>query len=234
MKRCKECKLEKGKESFVEDIRYKDGLYPTCRDCLESKYTEENLAKLKTCEKCHEDKPLMDFKRKFKSLTGFDKYCKSCVKSKEDVRKRKKPLVSVADTKKYLEQLKISKIKFECKTCEKVGEIDEFYHKRDFGRVYIVTTRCRECEKFSKTLKEFGLSREQFNKMMEEQNHCCKICEIPIDKYRKQSYRNYFAVDHCHNNGQVRGLLCDKCNRALGFFKDDIENLKRAITYLSS
>ena len=40
-------------------------------------------------------------------------------------------------------------------------------------------------------------------------------------------------IDHCHETGKVRGLLCSKCNIALGNFDDDIETLKRAISYLS-
>ena len=44
--------------------------------------------------------------------------------------------------------------------------------------------------------------------------------------------KGMLAVDHCHNKGEVRGLLCYSCNIALGLFKDDINKLKSAISYL--
>jgi len=40
------------------------------------------------------------------------------------------------------------------------------------------------------------------------------------------------VVDHCHEGGQVRGLLCHNCNRALGLLKDDVDTLQKAIDYL--
>jgi hypothetical protein len=40
------------------------------------------------------------------------------------------------------------------------------------------------------------------------------------------------SIDHCHNTGKVRGLLCDHCNKGLGLFKDNIDYLNKAIEYL--
>ena len=55
------------------------------------------------------------------------------------------------------------------------------------------------------------------------QNNKCKICNI----FMKSPH-----VDHDHKTGKVRGLLCNRCNKAIGFFGDDVENIKRALTYL--
>ena len=57
----------------------------------------------------------------------------------------------------------------------------------------------------------------------------CAICGITVDPTHKQ-----LSVDHCHNSGKVRGLLCTLCNTALGSFKDDPELLQKAINYVSN
>jgi len=75
--------------------------------------------------------------------------------------------------------------------------------------------------------KKFGITLEDYNKMYEEQNGCCKICNSSYSK-EKQA----LSVDHCHITGKVRGLLCNTCNRALGMFKDSQEILESAAKYL--
>lgn len=67
---------------------------------------------------------------------------------------------------------------------------------------------------------------EKYNEMSEQQNHKCKICG-KIDEQNKQ-----LCVDHYHSTGKIRGLLCHKCNRALGAFKDNIDIIENAIKYL--
>lgn len=74
--------------------------------------------------------------------------------------------------------------------------------------------------------KMYNLTLEEYHTLSLDQNHVCKICgEI-------EPYNTSLAVDHCHTTGEVRGLLCSNCNRALGFMKDSIEILQSAIKYL--
>jgi hypothetical protein len=74
--------------------------------------------------------------------------------------------------------------------------------------------------------KKFGISLIQYNRLLSEQNHVCYICKGTDD------YSDNLAVDHCHKTNIVRGLLCRDCNRALGQFRDNVDNLQRAIEYL--
>ncbi len=74
----------------------------------------------------------------------------------------------------------------------------------------------------------YGITLEDYNAMLFEQNNCCKICKSP----NAGGKNKIFYVDHCHKNGNIRGLLCTGCNLALGGFRDNIDTLYQAIDYL--
>jgi len=73
----------------------------------------------------------------------------------------------------------------------------------------------------------FGLSLNDYERMLKEQNNLCAICGKT-----ELSYNRKLAVDHDHKTGKVRALLCMKCNHVLGNANDDINVLKNAILYL--
>jgi hypothetical protein len=76
--------------------------------------------------------------------------------------------------------------------------------------------------------KVYGITKEQFNNFAEKQDNKCGIC------YKNFTNKVPFNpnVDHDHTSNKIRGLLCGKCNRALGLLQDDPIIIKRAITYL--
>lgn len=74
--------------------------------------------------------------------------------------------------------------------------------------------------------REFGLTPEQYTSKLTEQNGVCTICHRPCATHRQLS------VDHNHQTGQVRGLLCVKCNTMLGVADDSVERLLNAVQYL--
>ena len=74
----------------------------------------------------------------------------------------------------------------------------------------------------------YGLTVEQYDAMLMEQNYVCAIC----NKSEKSSTRGVLFIDHDHKTGKVRGLLCDTCNRGLGYFYDNKSFLHNAIEYL--
>ena len=75
------------------------------------------------------------------------------------------------------------------------------------------------------TCKRYNITEKEFHKLYA--NPVCAICGM---KGRDQNTR--FAIDHNHKTGQVRGLLCKRCNQGLGKFRDDIDVLQSAIDYL--
>lgn len=75
----------------------------------------------------------------------------------------------------------------------------------------------------------YGVDEDMYNEIIKKQSGKCIICNSKKEDEKKGLY-----VDHCHKTGKVRGLLCDRCNRGLGFFRDNVYILKKAITYLES
>ncbi len=85
----------------------------------------------------------------------------------------------------------------------------------------------------NRNLKHFyGMDLDRYNQMLEEQNGGCKLCGLPEKLNKVAGKFNSLSVDHCHDSGKVRGLLCNPCNRALGFFKHKPEVLNAAADYL--
>src|SRR5262249_35143322 len=69
---------------------------------------------------------------------------------------------------------------------------------------------------------KFGITVYEYNRMLEEQNYSCAICEVSIFDLKVR-----LSVDHCHALGHVRGLLCNSCNTILGHSKDNVKTLQR-------
>jgi len=78
---------------------------------------------------------------------------------------------------------------------------------------------------------EWGMTREEYTKILESQNSCCAICETTGDEYMIK-YKRRFAIDHDHTSGKNRGLLCHLCNTGIGSLGDSIPTLKKSIKYL--
>lgn len=76
-------------------------------------------------------------------------------------------------------------------------------------------------------LKRYGISDEDYHRMMTEQSGRCAICS------REGSWGGRrMSVDHCHKTGRVRALLCSGCNTALGNMGDNLQTLQKSMDYL--
>jgi len=73
-----------------------------------------------------------------------------------------------------------------------------------------------------------NMSHERYDEMLKNQKHACAIC-----KKSQTCFKRKLCVDHNHSTGEVRGLLCDACNRGIGYLKDSTILLEQAIKYLS-
>lgn len=76
--------------------------------------------------------------------------------------------------------------------------------------------------------KNYGLTLSDYDKMLSDQQGRCAICETT-----SPGGLGRFNVDHCHKTHKIRGLLCQRCNLAIGQFEDSCDLLVNAIKYLS-
>lgn len=125
----------------------------------------------------------------------------------------------------------------ECSRCGTVRPADDFYKRRKSGAP---TSQCKPCMRaYSKVsypakkrkmqayslAKFYGVTIERFDAMLAAQHGVCAICGLPPRK--KQ-----LGVDHCHETGLVRALLCSSCNVGIGNLQDDPRLLRAAADYL--
>lgn len=133
-----------------------------------------------------------------------------------------------------------------CKDCLAVKPISEFNATPEKPRGH--RSRCKTCwadrcryfrtknkgmylerEYNYKLVKKYGITREDYDYLLNLQGGVCAICSgVDGDKTREQR----LSVDHCHKTGKIRGLLCNNCNRCLGMAKEDPKLLTKMIKYL--
>lgn len=86
----------------------------------------------------------------------------------------------------------------------------------------------RKTRRNSHLIKTFNITESQYEAMVAVQNGCCATCP-QVDLPEKR-----LAVDHNHKTGSIRALLCDRCNRGIGFFDESAERLRVAADYLDA
>jgi len=91
--------------------------------------------------------------------------------------------------------------------------------------------RARQSSRNRNLKSRFGITREDYNNLLKDQNYKCAICGT--DDPKTTGTPGTWCVDHCHITGRIRGLLCARCNGALGLFSDNKELLYKAIRYLN-
>lgn len=110
---------------------------------------------------------------------------------------------------------------------------------KEYCRLYskLHRSKNREWYRNRSLQKNYGITLDQYNQMLDEQNGVCAICGEPEKAIHPNHNTNKpqpLAVDHCHKTGRIRGLLCSFCNRAIGFFKEDIDLLNKTVQYLTN
>lgn len=101
------------------------------------------------------------------------------------------------------------------------------------GRRNYEKRKADQLDRFRHIERTYGISREAYTSMLERQEGRCAICAESFDTVNTRS-PSAPCVDHNHATGQIRGLLCNHCNRALGLFKDNPTYMKNAIRYLDN
>ncbi|BCJ30236.1 recombination endonuclease VII [Actinocatenispora sera] len=190
---------------------------------------EKSDIESKFCKDCKRTHPISEFHRNSRSRDGYAFYCKSCANLRQEASRRRRG----TNPRKRPSQAIPAGMKW-CPDCAEIKQVTEF---PTAGRRRKVHTYCRTCHnKRGRESKQrlYGGSREyhlrrrygigvaDFERMLAEQGGVCAICGRAAPEH----------VDHDHVSGGVRGILCFNCNGGLGHFRDDVEHLAKAISYL--
>jgi hypothetical protein len=106
--------------------------------------------------------------------------------------------------------------RYECKDC--TSEWQRRYRAENKSKI-----------KKQATMRRYNLTESQYNEIQSIDR--CEICSKKVtDTTRRADSKN---IDHCHETGEVRGVLCFHCNTAIGLFKDDVKLISKSIEYLS-
>jgi len=119
-----------------------------------------------------------------------------------------------------------------CTKCGRKKKADKFYGNRGTCKSCLyrqkqlrrATSRTKALMRARRLKRRYGLTVAEFNGMVTQQGGKCMVC-------RKRP-RGILHIDHDHETGKVRGLLCTSCNQGLGYFKDNPVYLVRAAKYL--
>lgn len=93
---------------------------------------------------------------------------------------------------------------------------------------------CPRCFYIWRLQYKYGITPDDYQAMLDSQNGGCAICGITQTQVWKEGWNHPLEVDHDHDTGKVRGLLCSSCNVSLGRFKHDPALLRRAADYLEA
>jgi hypothetical protein len=159
---------------------------------------------MKKCKKCELLKNFDEFYKRSDSKDGYYHECIECIKIRTDLKYAQNPSKKLQKNKEWAKQ-----------NPQIIQEIAKKY--RDSHSELIQR---------AKILARYGITKEEYDQRLENQEGKCKICKETC------STGHNLSVDHVHKTGKIRGLLCKACNLGLGKFRDNIEFLKEAIKYL--
>lgn len=170
---------------------------------------------MKTCNRCDTIKDYSQFTKHATISDGYYNQCKQC---RHIARKRR-------EAAKFDPDFSGNK---ECKRCNLSKSKTEFLTNKSTSDGF--NGWCKICTKDAVISAKYNINLDQYNELLKKQQYCCAICNTT----KPGGPGNEFVIDHCHDTGKVRGLLCNHCNTGLGKLGDKIESLEKALDYLKS
>ncbi|GHJ04172.1 endonuclease VII domain-containing protein [Streptomyces olivaceus] len=172
---------------------------------------------VKKCSRCQESKPRTSFASNKSVRDGLQAYCREC--SAKYYRQRQSAM-----GRTVREKVPVSPGHKHCRGCGEVKPHSEWHRKTSAPDG--LASRCKACKAATDPAghlrRKYGLTEAQRDEMVASQAGLCAIClKAPA-----------VQVDHCHETGRVRGVLCFNCNSGLGLLRDDPEAMYRAADYL--
>jgi hypothetical protein len=233
-KLCKRCGQTKSVDSFYASPSNLDGLRFICKKCFgeekkrERQNTKEKYARIgfqkvitKICSKCNQEKSAEKFYKNSICKDGLDQVCADCCRR-----------IGRVTALRYRQKNRLQNKQFDysiekqlrCIKCKQTKASSFFCKSKDRRSGY--SAICKECTSVLRRKEAYGIDSDFISILIKQQNGKCAICKTIFGKN--------FHVDHSHITDSVRGLLCGKCNLALGLFHDNSSLLRSAIAYLEN
>ena len=232
-KNCQACGQEKPLDEFFDKRKGKDN---KCKECRLA-YNRERYAKtialhtkkytfapveVKVCNQCGIEKPVSEFNLANIHAVGAGKYrgeCKLCQRLWRQENKDKLSESGRLYRVKNAEQIKERKRQY-------LSDPENLEKNRQYARDWYKNNPERGREII---LKRYGITAQQYDEMLKNQDYGCAICGT-----KKNGRKKNFAIDHDHETGVVRSLLCTQCNAGLGNYRDSPNLLRKAANYLET
>lgn len=171
---------------------------------------------VKACNRCSQDKPESDF---YSKNGKPQSWCKECYRAWH--RARYTPKTGADDSPR------------DCSWC------GESYRPKTRRPSKFCSAECKAAERKASgaerdghLLRKFGITQADYMAMLSAQGGGCAICGVAPEAQAAR-YKTYLHVDHCHDTGRVRGLLCGEHNLLIGRFGDEPVLLRKAADYLA-
>lgn len=178
---------------------------------------------MKVCQRCQQPKPLERFGARPSASDGLKGTCKDCANAHSRAWKREHKDEHKATNERWgaanKERVRAAAAAWREKNRDKMRDLVRRWQQEFPEKVRAKTQRSRW------KYQGLDMTPERYKVVLTEQAGVCAICKRPDTRA--------LAVDHSHQTGKVRGLLCGNCNRGLGMFADDPARLAGAISYLA-
>jgi hypothetical protein len=170
----------------------------------------EIVAETKVCKKCGVEKAVEEFHIDRNLRDGRKTRCRICTnKTKAKWRGRNRDVIVRQKKESY----------------QRNRERYINYNRSDVRRERVFRWKLK---------RQFGITEEQFDAMLKEQNGCCAICGLEPSEASGHRNKHRLHVDHDHVTGKVRGLLCNNCNAGIGYLAHEPDRLLSAYEYLTT
>lgn len=160
----------------------------------------------KVCSKCGTEQEIVLFNRDRSKSSGYRSWCKTCDNINSRIQYNKDPQLRRDQRKEYYYE----------------NREDEIQRRGEFRKNNVDMHRSHKYRQL------YGITLERFEEMRTSQKCSCAIC----GKHESQNKNKKLFVDHNHNTGKVRELLCHGCNTGIGLLQDDVDLLQKAMDYL--
>lgn len=224
LRKCSKCAEVKDPEDFKLTSNGRNSVCKLCTSTTGGTYAarnEENrrLARdgKRRCPRCLEIKALSDYNRTRKGGDAVQSWCKVCHRDSQGFSER--PHADLIE----LNRTMIPEERKYCLVCREIKDYEEFYKYKGIGGRH---PWCKLCIGRKARMEKYGLTFEEV--LAAEAVTHCEVCLVELNSGEKGTERHF---DHDHDSGGFCGVLCERCNVALGMLRNDPDSLQRMADY---